>query len=166
MTEKPTEPTGTLTDLGDDGFELTVRRELDLIIDDAWSWVTSSERTAAWIGPWSGEARVGSTIQLTMVQEDGDPVVETRIDACDEPFHLAFTMDDWSLEVRLSQLDTTTEVALSQVIADKALAESYGPGWEFYLDALLFAVTGATAPKFDDYHPRMAPYYASLAEAL
>lgn len=159
-------PTGTVSRISPTEVELALSRVIAADVDDVWASVTSSDRTAAWIGPWSGEARVGATIQLTMVLEEGDPVVDVRIDACDEPYHVAFDLDDWSLELRLFPLDNGTELILTQTLADPALAESYGPGWEFYLDALLAARDGGPLPSFDDYHPGMAPYYADLAKGL
>lgn len=164
------EPNGTLARVDDDELALSVTRTFDASIESVWASVTESDQTAAWIGPWTGTARIGSIIELTMVQEDGDPVVDARIDACDEPFHVAFTMPnpdgDWSLELRLAEGDGVTELTLTQFLGEPALAESYGPGWEFYLDCLVAARAGSDLPVFTDYYPAMGPYYEELADAL
>ncbi|TBN57518.1 SRPBCC family protein [Glaciihabitans arcticus] len=159
-------PTGTVSRISPTEVELALSRVITAEADDVWASLTASDRTAAWIGPWSGEARVGGTIELTMVLEDGSPTVPVRIDACDEPYHVAFTTDSFVLEVRLFPLDNGTELILSQTLDDPSLAESYGPGWEFYLDALLAARDGRPLPRFGDYDPSMAPYYAGLARNL
>jgi len=159
-------PTGTVSRTSPTEVELALSRVIAADVDDVWASVTSSDRTAAWIGPWSGEARVGATIQLTLVLEEGDPVVDVRIDACDEPYHVAFTTDSFALELRLFPLDTGTELILTHTLDDPALAAAYGPGWEFYLDALLASRDGAPLPKFEDYDPSLTPYYADLAAGL
>ncbi|WP_198958148.1 MULTISPECIES: hypothetical protein [Amycolatopsis] len=33
-----------------------------------------------------------------------------------------------------------------------------GPGWEYYLDLLVAARTGAPRPEFTDYYPAVKPY--------
>jgi len=42
-----------------------------------------------------------------------------------------------------------------------SLAESVGPGWDYYLDRLVAAETGGdlTAIDFDDYYPAFAAHY-------
>ena len=158
--------TGSLTRISATEIEIAVPRLIDAPIEDVWASVTESDRTAAWIGPWSGDAKPGATIQLTMVLEDGDPTVDVRIDACDEPYHVAFTMDSFSLELRLVEGDNGTELTLRQTVDDAGLAAVYGPGWEYYLDALLAARSGSALPNFGDYDPGLTPYYAELADRL
>jgi hypothetical protein len=38
---------------------------------------------------------------------------------------------------------------------------SFGPGWEFYLDALAASRDGAAVPDFNDYYPAQKEYFAA-----
>jgi hypothetical protein len=37
-----------------------------------------------------------------------------------------------------------------------------GPGWEYYLDALVASREGQPLPKFDAYYPEQKAYFTSL----
>jgi hypothetical protein len=46
-------------------------------------------------------------------------------------------------------------------VPDPALADSVGPGWEYYLDRMVAAETGADpgALVWDDYYPGLRHHY-------
>lgn len=159
------EPTGTVATTADGTRELVVTRQFDSPIEDVWASLTETERTAKWFGPWSGEAGVGNTIEIRMGFEDGSPAVEARIDACDAPHHLGFTMSDpsgnWTLDLRLTEQAGATTLVLTQPLADPASAADMGPGWEWYLDVLLASRDDAPLPSFDDYYPAQSAYYTA-----
>ena len=71
-----------------DGVDLTVQRYFQSPIDDVWASVTSSERTALWFGPWSGDGRPGGRVVVTMTAEDGEPTAHLEVLACEPPHRL------------------------------------------------------------------------------
>lgn len=149
---------------------IVIERALAFGTGEAWDALTASERTARWIGPWSGDPSTG-TIDLTMTAEEGSPTMKLRIDECESPVCVAVSAgegdDVWTLfgEVRSAgEGEVGSVIALSQVIDDPEKASAIGPGWEFYLDRLVAAETGGDpeAIDFDDYYPSMADYYRAL----
>ena len=149
---------------------IVIERRLALAPGEAWDALTASDRSARWIGPWSGNPSTG-TIVLTMTAEEGSPTMPLRIDECEAPVRVAVSAgegdDAWTLfgEVRQSgEGESGSVIALSQVIDDPEKASAIGPGWEYYLDRLVAAETGRDpeAIDFDDYYPSMAEYYRAL----
>jgi len=72
----------------------------------------------------------------------------------------------WAWQVDLSETDGVTTLRFAQEVCDPTVAESVGPGWDYYLDRMVAAETGADlgAIDFDDYCPQFAAYYrAELA---
>src|SRR4029077_15098435 len=65
------------------GRDLVLERVLPGSIDDAWASITESDRLARWFCTWTGEPRVGGTVELTMVAEEGDATFQAEILACD-----------------------------------------------------------------------------------
>ena len=78
----------------DEGSRLVVlRREYPDPIDDVWSALTESERTARWIGTYTGVGRVGGGVEFTMTGEvdavgEVAPPVTVTIVECDPPRRL------------------------------------------------------------------------------
>ncbi|GAA3449219.1 SRPBCC family protein [Dactylosporangium matsuzakiense] len=149
-------PTGRLF-----GNDLVLTRTFRAPIDDVWASVTEPDRTARWYGPWKGEAGPGRTIQVQMVQEEGQPWSDMTIDACEPPRRLALAAGEWHLELELTERGGVTELRFTQHLtgAEGAGVEDIGPGWEFYLDALVAAREDGPKPDFDDYYPSMKGYY-------
>jgi hypothetical protein len=48
---------------------------------------------------------------------------------------------------------------------EQANSEEIGPGWEYYLDALVAAMNDNPLPNFDDYWPSLASAYADPRSA-
>ncbi|WP_246830891.1 hypothetical protein, partial [Dietzia sp. HMSC21D01] len=90
-------------------------RRLPLSVEEAWAAVTDPARTAPWIGPWSGDPATG-TVELTMIAEDGAPVVPVGIVRCEAPHLVVVTTapDGWVLTVRIEGDDD--EVVISPII--------------------------------------------------
>ena len=57
--------------------------------------------------------------------------------------------------------DTTTLEFVHHSVNRKAVGE-LGPGWEYYLDALVASREGQPGPKFDAYYPSQKAYFTSL----
>ena len=80
------------------------------------------------------------------------------IDACEPPRHVAVSSHDvygtWRLEATLVERDGVTELTFVQHLDDGVGIGEVGPGWEYYLDRLVFSrEEGTPEPTFDDYYP-------------
>ncbi|MBB5915711.1 uncharacterized protein YndB with AHSA1/START domain [Nocardia transvalensis] len=161
-----TPPNGYLTRTAD-GRDLVLTRTFRAPIDDVWASVTESARTARWFGPWEGDPAPGRNIKVRMVFEEGQPWMDMRIDACTPPHHLALSTHDddqgaWRLDLTLTEHAGTTELRLTHHLPPQAETYEVGPGWEYYLDALVAARAGEQHPDFADYYPAMHQYYEDL----
>jgi uncharacterized protein YndB with AHSA1/START domain len=157
---KPT-PSGRVVPTAD-GRDLVLERTFRAPIEDVWASITESERTARWLGPWTGEGAAGKTVELTMSAEEGAPAAAVHIEACDPPHHLRVAMDDagaWRLEAHLTEADEITTLRLTHHLDDSADPASIGPGWEYYLDRLVASRDDAAMPVWDDYYAAQKAYY-------
>lgn len=160
------EGTGFLRTTGD-GFELVLVRELTTPPEELWTWVSESGKLERWIGPYEGDAAVGSVVQLTMTQEEaGEPQPVTILE-CDPPRRLAVEVDGgaakgWQLQLDISVRGDETLLIFNQLIEQGDDITSVGPGWEFYLDRLVAAITGAVPSPWEDYYPALVGYYSEL----
>ncbi|AEV85491.1 ATPase [Actinoplanes sp. SE50] len=153
-------PTGRL--LGDD---LVLTRTFRAPIDDVWASMTESDRTARWFGPWRGEPGPGRVIKVQMAHEEGRPWMDMTIDACEPPRRLAVCAgeetDRWRLEMTLAEAAGVTTLTFTQHLTTLDGVGEVGPGWEYYLDALVAARADAPMPSFDDYYPSLKEHYES-----
>ncbi|RZU50829.1 uncharacterized protein YndB with AHSA1/START domain [Krasilnikovia cinnamomea] len=151
-------PTGRL--LGDD---LVLTRTFRAPVDDVWASLTDPERTARWFGPWQGDAAPGHTIKVQMVHEEGKPWMDMTIDACDPPRRLALSAlnehGNWYLDMVLAESAGVTELRFTQRLTGTESVGEIGPGWEYYLDALVASRDGGPMPTFDDYYPSMKEHF-------
>ena len=111
-------------------------------------------------------ARVGATVEMTMVAEEGDATSLAKIIACEPPVHLAVSTEApggaWLLDATLTAIDANhTRLRFVHHLDEAANPEEIGPGWEYYLDRLLVAMNGGAPPDWDDYWPALAPAYAA-----
>ncbi|MFI9404532.1 SRPBCC family protein [Nocardia sp. NPDC052316] len=162
-----TRPTGRL-DRTDGKRDLILTRTFRAPIEDVWASVTESDRTARWFGPWEGEAGPGRNIKVQMALEEGQPWCDATIEVCEPPRRVAIiTKDDygtWHLEAALTETDGVTELVFTHHLDADAKISEVGPGWEYYLDALVAAHTGADRHDFEDYYPSMKQYYETLQD--
>ncbi len=166
-----TTPTGLFSPR-EEGDAVSFVRTFNAPIDDVWAAVTESDRLARWIGFFTGDPEQGH-VDFTMNAE-GDDVTPARYDIrrCEPPRTLqVHTTDDfgtWDLIVELVESDGVTTLTLSQIIHDPTTIENTGPGWEYYLDRLVAALTDADpgAIDFDDYYPAQKEYYLAIQEKL
>ncbi|MBO3737430.1 SRPBCC family protein [Actinoplanes flavus] len=151
-------PTGRIL-----GGDLILTRSFRAPVADVWASLTEPDRTARWFGPWKGDAAPGNTIQVQMVQEEGQPWMDMTIDACEPPRRLALSaVDDygsWHLDMVLTEADGVTELRFTQHLSGTENVGEVGPGWEYYLDLLVASRDGAPLPPFDDYYPSMKDHY-------
>jgi uncharacterized protein YndB with AHSA1/START domain len=151
-------PTGRLF-----GHDLVLTRTFRAPIADVWASLTDPARTARWFGPWEGDAARGRTIKVQMVHEEGKPWMDMTIDACEPPSRLAISAGDepdrWLLELALAESAGVTELRFTQHLTGTDGVGEIGPGWEFYLDALVAAREDRPAPDFADYYPAMKEHF-------
>lgn len=161
-----TEIHGSLTH--EDGPTLTVTRALPVPVEEAWEWITISDRTARWYGPWRGTGRVGETVQVTMSEEEGAPETAMRVEACERPHLLTLVADNpppFAFPIDLVLAPTTQGCSISlrhRQIPPELPVRDLGPGWELYLDRLVAAVEERTPLTFAECVERYAEGYASL----
>jgi len=155
-------PTGRLS-----GDDLVLTRTFRAPIDDVWASLTDPQRTARWFGAWRGEAAPGRAIEVQMAHEEGQPWMTMTIDACEPPRRLAVSSRDehggWYLDLALTEAAGVTELRFTQRLEDLKAAGEIGPGWEYYLDALVAAREDRPQPDFNDYYPSMKEYYEAQA---
>jgi uncharacterized protein YndB with AHSA1/START domain len=155
-------PTGRLS-----GHDLVLTRRFRAPIDDVWASVTEPERTARWFGGWEGDGRPGGAIKVQMIQEEGRPWIDMTVDACEAPRRLAISSPGehgWRMELALTEAAGVTELRFTHYLTSTAAVGDYGPGWEFYLDALVAAREGTPAPVFTDYYPAQQAYFAAQVD--
>ena len=160
MTAQPT-PTGRLR-----GNDLVLSRRFRASIEDVWTSITDPSSTARWFGRWEGTPGVGNEIRVQMGFEDGQPWLTKKIEACEAPRRLvldsvgsAFTS---RLELSLKATADGCELELIHHGIDRARVGDVGPGWEYYLDALVASRGDAPRPAFDAYYPAQKAYFMGL----
>lgn len=149
-------------------FERTFRAP----VEDVWAAVTEPARLQRWIGTWTGDPESGA-VEFTMTAEGDDVAPEPfTIHACEPPRRLAVSSqvatEDGSVQLFHLALDLVrdggvTTLTFAQSVSDAAMAESMGPGWDYYLDRLVAAESGGDVGSvdFDDYYPAHAGHYRS-----
>jgi len=150
-----------------DGQHVLVQtRELRAPIEDVWAAVTELERLARWIGSWTGDPASGA-VDFRMLFEGEDHASEQmEIRVCEPPHRLHLTSrfgeQVWLIELDLTHVDGVTTITFSQPGVTREQVGDVGPGWDYYLDRLVDAETGADPAQRDferDYYPVTAAHY-------
>ena len=162
-----------------DGSEhLVFTRLFSAPASDVWAACTEPHRMERWIGTWTGDPTSGE-IALRMTAE-GDDVPEEvyLVEVCEPPRRFVLRSRDaapfsedgsgprvtWQHTPELAEADGVTTLVFTQVVPDgpvgAEMASSVGPGWDYYLDRLVFAVTGGDPGEiaFDPYLERSGHY--------
>ncbi|MFT4231150.1 MAG: SRPBCC family protein [Leucobacter sp.] len=149
------------------GVDLALVRSLALPIEEAWAYLTESELTEQWFGPWEGDGRPGGAVRVRMRFEDHEPAIGVRVLACEAPFRLVLKAEDevggWHLELILTEDGDDALLTLVHHLDADGLdgVGEIGPGWEYYLDLLVAATEGTERPGFDQYYPALREAYLS-----
>ncbi|MBD5784825.1 SRPBCC family protein [Cellulosimicrobium terreum] len=155
-----TGPTGRVEVTGE-ARDLVLERTLAGSVDDVWTAVAEPAGLRGWYGVLDGEPRPGATVQLRMTAEEGEPVEEVNILACDPPRSYSVDHGGWRLGVTLTPVDdATTTLELRHRLVPTDDAGDIGPGWEYYLDLLDAARGGPPVPSFDPYLDALRGHYA------
>lgn len=142
---------------------LRFERHYDVPAADVWSALTDPDRTARWLGRWTGDPASGQVL-LSMADEEGTPTEPVTVDRCTPPTRLDVTMTTgdgpWPLTVLLTETAGRTRLLFTHRLAEPYDASAVGPGWHYYLDRLDAVVAGTPVPDdFTAYHPRLAEAY-------
>lgn len=156
-----TQPTGRIR-----GNDLVLSRRFRAPVEDVWTSITDPSSTARWFGRWEGTPGVGSEIRVQMGFEEGQPWLTKKIEACEAPRRLvldsvgsAFTS---RLELHLRATADGCELEFIHRNIDRARVGEVGPGWEYYLDALVASRGDAPRPQFNAYYPAQKAYFMGL----
>ena len=155
-----------------DGLDwLVLTRTFRAPVDDVWAAVTESDRLARWLGSWEGDPSEGR-VALRMLYEGEDVTPEVfEIHECDVPRRLLVSSRmpaeeggpplEWRIRLDLAESDGITTLVFAQSVPVPTLADSMGPGWDYYLDRLVAVESGADPAMidFDDYYPVLAEHY-------
>lgn len=163
------EPTGWL-DCSDEIPVLVYERELPVSIETAWKALTVSERTARWIGSWTGAAAPGKSVDVIFLAEEGTPTESVRILKCEPPSRLALATGPdnsapWLMTVELRESPEGSVLEFRQQMNNGLSPAVVGTGWEFYLDRYVASLSDASAPPFEEYQV-MQPHYEELQAAM
>ena len=171
MSTNTTTPTATgRRDVRDGTAYVVFERTFNAPIADVWAAVTESDRLGRWIGIWSGDPASGKVAFFMTAEAEDAPEETILIDECREPTRLVMRSarpDDhdevWSWQIDLVEADGVTTLKFAQEVVNVELAESVGPGWDYYLDRMVAAETGGdlTAIDFNDYYPALSAHYRS-----
>ena len=160
-------PTGTLHD---DGRTLVLRRTFTAGIEEVWASVTESERLGRWFGTWTGDPASGSVMVTMNAEPESASAQRFDIGACEPPRLLSVSaINDyghWQLTVELSAVGATTALELRQEEVDPGSLAETGPGWEWYLDRLVAAITEQELPTIEDFTGAYLPMGAAYAAML
>jgi uncharacterized protein YndB with AHSA1/START domain len=158
------EPNGRI-EQRDGQHVLVLTRELRAPIEDVWAAVTEPDRLARWIGSWEGDPTSGS-VRFRMLFEGDHPGETMTIRVCQPPSRLHVTSEVgdqvWLLDLDLTHVDGVTTLTLTQPGVTAEQASAVGPGWDYYLDRLVDAETGADPAQRDferDYYPATSAHY-------
>lgn len=150
------------------GADLVLMRSLALPAKGAWSYLTDSELTEQWFGPWEGDGRAGGAVRVRMKFEDHEPAIRILIHACEAPHRLVLEADQevggWELEIVVDEdggFDSLLTFTHHLGDDDVSGVGEIGPGWEYYLDLLVAATEGTERPGFDQYYPALQEFYLS-----
>jgi uncharacterized protein YndB with AHSA1/START domain len=164
-------PTGRI-ECTDSAPMLILERRLPASIDVVWAALTESDRTARWIGSWTGEPGAGNPIHVTWTAEEGAPTEEMTIVACEPPRLLTISGGPnpdfpYLTTVELFEEAEGTRLEFRQPMWGDASPAMLGTGWEFYLDRLTGALAGdEDLPTWDNRYFAMQPHYEELHAAM
>jgi uncharacterized protein YndB with AHSA1/START domain len=139
-----------------EGRVVVLRREWPDPIDDVWSALTESERTARWIGTWN--TRTDTTVEFTMTGEvdaggEVAPPVTVTIVECDPPRRLVLDIPEgdgppWRVAVSLTEEGGRTVLLFEQRVVGGVSPADVEAGWSWYLDRLGASLHGEPMPSW------------------
>ena len=119
-----------------------------------WDWVTQSDLTSQWIGPWH---YVDETdIEIIWNREKGSPAEPARIlevnEGCGYTLQLNGMPKPWLILVSISEpIAGSSQLTMIQPLDSEEQYTLIQAGWEYYADCLKAAVEGQPYPDFSTY---------------
>lgn len=139
-----------------EGRVVVLRREWPDPIDDVWSALTESERTARWIGTYFRST--DTAVEFTMTGEvdaggEVAPPVTVTIVECDPPRRLVLDIPvgdgpPWRVAVSLTEEGGRTVLLFEQRVAGGVPPADVEAGWSWYLDRLGASLHGEPMPPW------------------
>lgn len=147
-------PTTVKKLLEDERFIVQVDREFSLTRSELWDWVTQSQLTGKWIGPW--ERIDDDHLKITLIQEEGSPISPARILELNDPdgytLELGGMGEPWIVLVALSEAENDqSRFTIIQTLPSEEMVAPIQAGWEFYADCLAAAIENREVPQFETY---------------
>jgi len=151
-----------------EGRDLALTRTVPAPARRIWEHVSRSDLLATWYGTYTGNPATGS-VEVTMTAEPGEASTsEYTIHACEPERRVTVSSsmgeDSWRLSLELGAAADgpgSTQVVLRHHDVSREMLQHVGPGWEWYLDRLIGAVTGGDIPGMDVWDS----HYMVLSEA-
>ncbi len=117
------------------GADLVFLRTIAAPVSEVWSALSESDRLDAWIGRFEGDPASGEV-------DEG-----------------------WHLRAQLSDDAGATRLVFTHVDVAPGVAEMIGPGWDYYLDRLVAAVTGGDVNAVDWARTTTPPWARTTASS-
>jgi uncharacterized protein YndB with AHSA1/START domain len=157
---------------------LVLTRTFAAPLEDVWAACTEPARMERWIGTWTGDPASGEVAFRMTAEGDDVPEEVYVVEVCEPPRRFVLRSRDaapfsadgsgprltWQHTLELDEADGGTTLVFTQVVPDgpvgAEVAASVGPGWDYYLDRLVSAVTGGDPGEiaFDPYLERSGHY--------
>ena len=154
------------------GEAIVLERTFTAPIDAVWAALTEPGRLERWIGTWAGDPTSGHVLFQMTAEGPNAPEKTVHIEECTPPHRLRARIpaveepdQEWHWELLLSHEGGTTRLTFVQSVAGDVPVSDVGPGWEYYLDRLVAALSGQDVAAIDferDYHPAMSDHYRDL----
>lgn len=133
---------------------IRVERELDMPLTELWDWITKSQLTEQWFGPWKWTGE--DEIEVTLFREEGSPVSKAKIMEINPLKGYTLLMEEdgpaWQLLVSIDESDDgKSRLILIQPWEGQEYRREMTAGWEYYADCLVAAIKKTPDPEFEDY---------------
>jgi uncharacterized protein YndB with AHSA1/START domain len=157
---------GTMRALDADRGMVRVEDVYDTDIGDLWQACTEPERLARWLGTFSGDLRVGGSIDAVFTSSWTGP---GRIEVCEPPHHLLLTMglgadDETQIEAWLTE-EPGEHPRTRLIVEERGLPVTslpyHGSGWQAHLEDLRRSFTGRSS-VWRDRWTELTPAYQRL----
>lgn len=159
------QPTGRLVQK-DDGVYVVLDRIFAAPIVDVWQCLTRSPRLQTWIGEVTGGASTHAVRFRRNTVEDAE-WTNVAILECEAPRRFAADVgpsdDSWRIYWHLTEASSHTTLTFGQRLHSPREEALAGVTWDYYLNRLVAARTGAPMPVWEDYFPSFLPHYERLA---
>ena len=167
-----------------DGAEhIVFTRTFAAPLGDVWKACTEPKRMERWIGTWTGDPASGEVAFRMTAEGDDVPEEVYLVEACEPPRRFVVRSRDaapfsadgtgprvhWEHTLELAEADGVTTLTFTQAVPDgpvgAEMTASVGPGWDYYLDRLVAALSGGvpSVMVFEPYLERTEHYRGLFA---